>query len=297
MNMNFLKRLTLLLLISLTLQFVIYSQETKTKDKESKKPATQPQGADVSSAPPRAPLAFGLSEDTPIKLKLTRTMSSKDAKADEKVDFEVLEDIKVKDVVVIRQGAMAIATVTEAHPKRRMGRAGKLNINIDYVQLVDGEKVPLRAVKGGSGGNHTGAMTGAIVATSILFFPAAPFFLFMHGKDITIPKGTEITAYVAADIALDPVAFNKPSITTPPGDAKTEADSAGLSSVIVKSTPDGAEITVDDKFLGTTPSTVQLTPGEHRIVILKAGFRSWERTMTINPNGSVNLDVSLEKIP
>ena len=116
--------------------------------------------------------------------------------------FEVLEDIKVGDVVVVKQGAMAIATVTEAQPKRRMGRAGKLNMNIDYVQLVDGEKVPLRAVKGGSGGITPGAMTGAIVATSIVFFPAAPFFLFMHGKDITIPKGTEITAYVAADTPL-----------------------------------------------------------------------------------------------
>jgi len=224
-------------------------------------------------------------------------MSSSDAKADEKVDFEVLEDIKVGDVVVVKQGAMAMATVTEAHPKRRMGRAGNLNINIDYVQLVDGEKVPLRAVKGGSGGNHTGAMTGAIVATSILFFPAAPFFLFMRGKDITIPKGTEITAYVAADTPLEPANFNKQSSNNESGVAKTEAASTGLSSVIVKSTPSGAEITVDDKFLGTTPSTVQLTPGEHKIVILKAGFRSWERTMTISPNGSVNLDVSLEKTP
>jgi len=295
--MNFLKRLASLLLICLTVQFVIYSQEKKSKDKESKKSATQTLAPEASSAPPRAPLAFGLSEDTPVKLKLTRTMSSKDAKADEKVDFEVLEDIKVRDVVVVKQGAMAIATVTEAHPKRRMGRAGKLNINIDYVQLVDGEKVPLRAVKGGSGGNHTGAMTGAIVASSILFFPAAPFFLFMHGKDITIPKGTEITAYVAADTVLDPAAFNELSTTTGSGGSRTEVASTRLSLVIVKSTPDGAEITVDDKFLGTTPSTVQLTPGEHKIVILKAGFRSWERTMTISPNGSVNLDVSLEKIP
>jgi len=27
-------------------------------------------------------------------------------------------------------------------------------------------------------------MTGGIVATSIVFFPAAPFFLLMHGKDV-----------------------------------------------------------------------------------------------------------------
>jgi len=70
---------------------------------------------------------------------LARTMSSKEAKVDERVDFEVFDDVKVGDVVIIERGAMAIATVTEAHPKRRMGRAGKLHINIDYVRLANGE--------------------------------------------------------------------------------------------------------------------------------------------------------------
>jgi hypothetical protein len=50
-----------------------------------------------------------------------------------------------------------------------------------------------------------------MVATGIVFFPAAPLFLFMHGKDIIIPKGTEITAYVAADTPLDSGKFNKQS--------------------------------------------------------------------------------------
>jgi hypothetical protein len=158
---------------------------------------------------PKPPLTFGLTEDTPVRIKLARTMTSKEARVDERVDFEVLEDVKIGDVIVIERGAMAIATVTEAHPKRRMGRAGKLHMNIDYVRLSSGEKVPLRAVKGGSGGNHIAAMTGAMVATGIVFFPAAPLFLFMHGKDITIPKGTEITAYVAADTPLDPAKFRK----------------------------------------------------------------------------------------
>src|SRR5258708_4646009 len=176
---------------------------TQDKDKKDKKPQNEVQtAAPAGPVTPRPALAFGLSEDTPVKLKLTRTMTSAEAKTNDKVDFEVLEDVKLGDVVVIKQGAMAIATVTEAQPKRRMGRAGKLNMNIDYVQLVDGEKVPLRAVKGGSGGNHTGAMTGAIVASSILFFPAAPFFLFIHGKDLTHPKGTEVAASMPAHTPL-----------------------------------------------------------------------------------------------
>jgi hypothetical protein len=222
-------------------------------------------------------------------------MSSQDAKLEEKVDFEVIEDVKVGETVVVQHGGMAIATVTEAKPKGRMGKAGKLNMNIDYVQLVSGEKVPLRAVKGGKGGNHTAAMTGAIVATSIIFFPAAPFFLFMHGKDITIPKGTEITAYVAGDTPLEPSKFINTANSTSP--AAVIAATSATSAVTIKSTPDGAEIMVDDKFVGTTPSTIQLIPGEHKIVVSKSGFKMWERTMTVNPNGSINLNAELEKIP
>jgi hypothetical protein len=180
---------------------------------QSSQPVAPKAPAPVQSSAPatKAPLAFGLAEDTPIRIKLARTMSSKDARVDERVDFEVFDDVKVGDVVIIERGSIALATVTEAHPKRRMGRAGKLHINIDYVRLPNGEKVPLRAVKGGVGGNHIAAMTGAMVATGIVFFPAAPLFLFMHGKDITIPKGTEVTAYVAADTPLDPAKFPKKS--------------------------------------------------------------------------------------
>lgn len=284
----------LLTLVCLSLlSHVAYPQDQTSKPK-NQKPAPQTQSTPEPSATPRPALAFGLTEDTPVKLKLSRTMSSHDAKVDEKVDFEVVEDVKIGDVVVIQHGGIAIATVTEAKPKGRMGKAGKLNMNIDYVQLISGEKAPLRAVKGGKGGNHTAAMTGAIVATSIVFFPAAPFFLFMHGKDITIPKGTEITAYVAGDTPLDPSKFGQAASASGPSKSPTADPSSEVS---IKSSPDGAEITIDDKFVGTTPSKIQLSAGEHRIVVSKAGYKNWERTMTVAPNGSINLNPELEKIP
>ena len=105
---------------------------------------------------------------------------------------------------MIARNSAALATVTRAEAKRRMGTGGKLDVNIDFVRLVNGEKVALRAVRESAGGSHTGAMTGAIVATSLVAWPAAPFFLMMHGKDVTIPKGTEIGAYVQGDITIDP---------------------------------------------------------------------------------------------
>ena len=194
------------LILSLSLLFpAALMSQTQTTSPKAVSPTTQP-------APPaipvvKEPLAFGLEDATPVRMRINRTISSADAQLNETIDFEVLDDVKVKDLVVIPRGGMAWGTVTEAQPKRRMGRSGKLNINIDNVKLASGEKVALRAVKNTQGGGHQGAITGAIVATSIVFFPAAPLFLLVHGKDITIPKGTEITAYINGDIPLDPAKF------------------------------------------------------------------------------------------
>jgi hypothetical protein len=248
------------------------------------------------TAPLKQPLAFGLEDGTPIKLRLTRNISSADATTGDRVDFEVLEDIKVKDVIVVPRGGLALATITEAQHKRRMARGGKLNVNIDDVRLIDGEKAPLRAVKEGKGGGHTGAMTGAMIGTAIVFFPAAPLFLFMHGKDITIPKGTEITAYVNGDIPRDPARFKVQKAADPNlQPSATNSVEAAISSVDVKSTPDGAEITVDDKYMGSTPSTFKLSPGDHKIKLEKSGFKSWQRTLAVGAGGNATVNATLDK--
>ena len=153
------------------------------------------------------PSPFVLHDGTPVRLRLGRNLSSHDAQTGETVDFEVLDDVQVDDHVVIKRGATALATVTEAQPKRRMGGGGKLDVALDYVRLTTGDKVALRAIKDPTGGGHTGAMTGAMVATAIVLWPAAPLFLLMHGKDITIPKGTEITAYVNGEVPPNPAKF------------------------------------------------------------------------------------------
>lgn len=123
------------------------------------------------------------------------------------MDFETLEEVRVSDVVVNPKGSLAWGTVTQAVPKRRMARGGKLDVNIDAVRLTNGEKASLRAVRGGKGEGPTGSMKGAKVATSLVVWPAAPFFPFVHGKEIVIPKGTEIRAYVNGNTDLDTASF------------------------------------------------------------------------------------------
>ena len=233
-----------------------------------------------------------LEEETPVRLRLNRTISSADAHVGDNIDFEVLDDITVNKMLVIPKGGLAFATVTEAQAKRRMARGGKLDINIDYVKLVSGDKAALRAVKDVKGGGHTGGMVGGMVATSIVFFPAAPFFLFMHGKDTSIPKGTEITAYVNGDLKLDLAKF-QPTNAENSANANVVSASAKLQ---LQSEPAGADIEVDGSFMGNTPSEVQVAEGEHNVSVKKTGFKDWERKLKVNAGSSVHLNAELEKV-
>lgn len=289
-------RCLIILTIAFSLSLLAQAQDsdkTTTPQDSSKQSAAHP--APVPTAFTSAK-GFVLEDATPVRLRFNRTVSSADAHVGDTVDFEVLDDISVNGVLVIPKGGLAFGTVTEAQPKRRMARGGKLEINIDYVKLLDGGKAALRAVKGGSGGGHTGAMTAGIVATGIVFFPAAPFFLFMHGKDLTLPKGAELTAYVNGDTNLDTAKFQ-------PGDKGSEQVASAASApatpspskLQVESTPPGADIEVDGSFVGNTPSEVQLAEGEHTIGIKKAGFKDWERKLRVNSGSSVRLNADLEK--
>jgi hypothetical protein len=228
-----------------------------------------------------------LDDGTPIRLRTTQTLSSADAHVDDRVDFEVVDDVKVGEMVVIKHGTPAIGTVTQAQPKGRMGKGGKLNVNIDFTRTVTGDKVALRGAKDVKGGGHTGAMTGAMVGTAIVFWPAAPLFLFMHGKDITVPKGHEFNVYTGGAISLDAAKLGAP------GAAPGTTNSAGAV-LAVSSTPAGAEIEVDGNFVGSTPSSVPVSLGNHSIMVRKNGYGSWQRTIRVS-GGTVNVAAELAR--
>jgi hypothetical protein len=272
---------------------LLAQESPKPPEQNTQAPAVQPQS--TQTPPPTqvakpAPLRPTLEDGTPIKLRISQTVSSADARVGQIVDFEVLEEVKVGDTLIVPKAGIAWATVTEAQSKRRMGRGGKLDMNIDSVRLADGEKIALRAVKDAKGGGHVGAMTGAIVATSIVFFPAAPLFLFMHGKDITIPKGTEIIAFVNGDVPLEMAKFEPHPSVAP----NAPGQSATMATLDFASTPLGADIEIDGNFVGSTPSSLTVEPGEHAIKISKAGYKPWERKMKASP-GNVKIAAELEQ--
>jgi len=78
--------------------------------------------------------------------------------------------------------------------------------------------------------------------------------------------------------------------------AAARAGVSTAASVTFKSTPEGAEITLDGKWMvGSTPSTLLLLPGDHDISVQQAGYKKWTRRITLTAGGIVTLDARLEK--
>lgn len=161
----------------------------------------RPREAPVSA--PAAVSSFILLNNTPVRVKLVKTISSADARVGTAVEFEVLDDIFVQGIPVLIKGSKAGGVIAIAEPKKRFGRAGILAFSITSVRLADGEQAHLRCYQETSGSSNTAS--DAVV-------PLA------SGKDVAILQDAEFTALVDGDVPLKRKAFatSKDASTTAP---------------------------------------------------------------------------------
>src|SRR5947209_12163585 len=171
-----------------------------------------------------------------------------------------------------------------------MGRAGKLYFSIDRVRSADGEWIPLRyTVNKKSGGSHA-VSTGVLTAgAAVLFWPAAPAFLLIKGKDVTLNKGMVFDTFTDQDHTIGAGAGGNAVA------AKGFGGAAGTSSVTIGSNVAGADIEVDGAYVGSTPETLPLSAGTHQITV-KSGSAMWQRSLLVNAGGTVNINAQLEQM-
>lgn len=65
--------------------------------------------------------------------------------------------------------------------------------------------------------------------------------------------------------------------------------------VSIASDPTGAEIYVDGKFEGQTPSKILLASGSHRVELRAAGRKNWERVLEVTTGSELTLHPALEE--
>ena len=135
-----------------------------------------------------------LKEGTEVELKFTEDISSKTAVVDDRVNFMLAEDLKVGDVVVAKAGTKAVGSVTHAKKSGMLGKAGELNVRLDYLKVGD-SRVRMRANKGKEGEGKEGTM----IALTVLF---GPIGLIKKGKNVEVKAGTPLKAFVDEDAKL-----------------------------------------------------------------------------------------------
>lgn len=131
-----------------------------------------------------------LQEGTEVELVFLEQLSSATAVAGQRFNLEVDQAVKAGGRTVIPAGAKAVGTVVNARKRGFMGKAGQLDVQINYV-VVGEERIRLRASSGKEGEGRV----GATVALTVLF---GPLGLLKRGKDIEVPPGAPMTAYIDA---------------------------------------------------------------------------------------------------
>jgi hypothetical protein len=61
------------------------------------------------------------------------------------------------------------------------------------------------------------------------------------------------------------------------------------------SIPPGAEITLDGKYVGSTPSGIPLSAGTHSVVLSLPGFAQWKRDLTVSEGSDLSVSAILQK--
>ncbi|MBI4909425.1 MAG: PEGA domain-containing protein [Acidobacteria bacterium] len=232
-------------------------------------------------------------EGTKIRVRLDQTLSSATAEEGQMVELSVTDGIKVGDTLVIAEGARVTGNVKQAQGKRMMGRAGKLDFSIDRVKSIDGQWIPLRYTVTKKAGQSHAVSTGIITAgVAAVFWPAAPVILLRKGKDITMNRGLSFDVFTDSNHTLAQAprtmsgALPDPAYASPGG-----TDVSAWVSVV--SPVSGADIEVDGRFVGHTPTTIILPGGQHQIVV-KQGAKSWQRTLQVHDKSAVTLKAAFQ---
>jgi hypothetical protein len=118
------------------------------------------------------------------------------------------------------------------------------------------------------------------------------------GTSMAIPAKPAVASPVAPTLAVAPDQLSTAApAASPETISKGQAAAAPAEQANVEfwSDPAGADIEVDGKHVGTTPSTLMVPPGWHTVTMRKQDFRSWQKTIDVT-SGSLRVAAYLQQV-
>lgn len=151
--------------------------------------------------------------NTLIKIKLVTPVNSETMKAGDTVKYQVAEDVVDDGNLVFAAGGAGEGHVTSVQDARNFGRDGKVDIDFSQTQAFDGTMVDTTLGEKAKEEMKSEAMAaGASIAGIALLGPIGIVGgIFVKGKNINLPAGTELFIQTKSDVSLYGVAANNTS--------------------------------------------------------------------------------------
>ena len=137
-----------------------------------------------------------LPANTEVTLRMNKTLTTTGNELQEGDTFSltVASDVYLEDRVIIPKGSRAGGRVSWLTSKGAFGKSGKMEIDIEYVE-VGGRRVPLEGHYRQEGEGNTVATIGGVLVAGV-------FAGFVAGKSGVIPQGRELVARTKEDLPL-----------------------------------------------------------------------------------------------
>lgn len=140
-----------------------------------------------------------LAAHTPIIIRCTETISTRDIVSGGEVNFAVVNDVKdASGNILIKAGSPVTAQISFVKTKGMIGRSGEVTVTDFHTTAVDGTYVPL---SGSVSARPDDKMTLSIVLSVLV----CPLFLLLKGDDAQVPAGTTKTAYTISEVHIKTV--------------------------------------------------------------------------------------------
>ena len=158
-------------------------------------PTAEPAPVQTGAA---APAALVLPKGTMIRLMVLNEVNSRDHKAGHRFVLRVDEDVADNGRTLIPTGAKAWGEVVSAEGTGSVGKSGRLNARLLWVDL-GGRRIPVTGERSSSGSGGTGTVVAGVVGLGVLG-------LLMKGNNASLKAGEILNGYTAADEAFETAA-------------------------------------------------------------------------------------------
>ncbi len=147
-------------------------------------------------------LAVEIPKGTPVMLAFDQRLTSKTAKAGDRVRLHVSDDVIVHGKTVIPQGTRVTAIVNDVKGRGRFGKNAQLKLDIDPIRVGD-MRIPVQPRQKGNmvGGSRGTQAAGVAGAGAIVLGPlglGAGYFVV--GKEVNVKPGDHIETQVSEDV-------------------------------------------------------------------------------------------------